>query len=125
MVEILNHTFYFAHGEDVLPLSPYSAKGGMNTKFRMDAIVGEILNYMCIAHWHTYTALERELAGRMMVNGSFVGPTLYSVKRFHEAVLPFQLIFAVHPKWGVTHQTNLYLASVDEVRKIHVYGRND
>jgi hypothetical protein len=125
LVNILGWNFYFAHGEEVLPLSPYAKRGGMNTKFRMNAVTGEHIDYMCIAHSHTNVEIENEISGRLMVNGAFPGPSMLSVHDMHEATLPSQLIFAVHPKHGITHRTNLNLASADEIRNVKVFGRND
>ena len=120
VADILGHSFYFTHGEDVRPYSPYAASGGMNTKLRMNAILGFVINYFVCAHHHQNFEFEKEIGGRFMVNGSFVGPSMLSVHWLHEANLPSQLIFAVHPKWGVTHRTNLVLAQPEEIRQIEV-----
>jgi hypothetical protein len=123
VADILGHSFYFTHGEDIRPMSPYAASGGMNVKLRMDAILGFVINYFVCAHHHYNLEFEKEIGGRFMVNGAFPGPDLLSVKWLHEANLPSQLIFAVHPKWGVTHRTNLTLARPEEVRNVQVIGR--
>jgi len=123
LVDILGWTFYFSHGDDVLPMSPYAKRGGQNTKLRMNAVTGEHINYMCIGHSHTNIELEPEINGRLMVNGAFSGPSMLSVQGMHEANLPSQLIFAVHPKWGITHRTNLTLATAEEIRNVNVFGR--
>jgi hypothetical protein len=125
IVDVLGFTFCLMHGEDTRPESPYAKSGGMNTKLRMNALVGFMINYMCLAHWHKNMDMEQEIGGRWMVNGSFVGPSLLSVKKMHEANLPSQLIFAVHPRYGITHQTNLTLADADEIRRIRVIGRTE
>lgn len=123
VADILGHTFYLTHGEDIRPMSPYAASGGMNTKLRMNAVLGFVINYFVCAHHHYNIEFEKEIGGRFMVNGAFPGPDLLSVKWLHEANLPSQLIFAVHPKWGVTHRTNLTLARPEEVRDVRVIGR--
>jgi len=125
LVDILGWTFYFAHGDDVLPMSPYAKRGGQNTKLRMNAVTGEHINYMCIGHSHTNIEFEPEINGRLMVNGNFVGPCMLSVQGMHEANLPSQLVFAVHPTYGITHRSNLTLATADEIRNVEVFGRND
>jgi hypothetical protein len=66
--------------------------------------------------------IEREIGGKLIVNGCFPGPDLLSVKTYHEANLPSQKLFAVHPRWGITHETEIYLASPDEVRQVPIYG---
>jgi len=122
LTEILGHTFYFAHGEDVLPSSPYAQRGGLNTKLRMNSILGRVINYMCLGHCHYNIEIEREIGGRLITNGSFPGASLLSVKWLHEANLPMQKLFAVHPKYGITHETQTYLATPEEVRDVPVYG---
>ena len=102
-------------------MSPYAQTGGQNTKLRMNAVLGEIINYMCIAHWHHTMEFTKELAGTFMLNGSFIGPDMLSVKWLHEAVLPAQKVFAVHPKYGITHKTDLTLASVEDIRDVRVW----
>jgi len=122
LVDILDHVFYLTHGEDILPASPYAQRGGLNTKLRMNSVLGRVINYLCLAHHHYKMTIEREIGGKLIVNGCFPGPDLLSVKTYHEANLPSQKVFAVHPKWGITHETEIYLASPEEVRQVPVYG---
>ena len=123
MLEILGWSFYIRHGHKIGGLkSTYT--GAQDNKFRMNSIVGEVINYMVKAHLHEAGSQEAEIQGQVIQNGCFVGPSLLSVEGNRAAAnLPSQELFFVNRKRGITHHHRIYLATVDEVRQIKVWGR--
>lgn len=123
LAEIMGKTFLGAHGETTKPWSPYAASGVYNAKLRTNALLGEVINYWVLAHHHVPYHMERELEGQIRGNGNFAGPSLLAVNKLREANLPSQELFFVHPKYGITHPHRIHLATVEDIRKVHVVGR--
>ena len=117
-VEILGHSFALRHGDRIKGIaSTYT--GLVDNKYRLNAIVGEVINYYCIAHHHEPQSIESEIGGESMVNGCFVGPSLLSVSMGRPAAnIPSQEFFLMHPKHGKTHQHRIRLASKEEMREL-------
>ncbi len=98
--------------------------GALNNKFRLNAVVGEIINYYFRAHLHEAQSSESEIRGEVIQNGSFVGPSMLSVEMSQAATnLPSQEFMLFHPKRGKTHHYRVHLADEAEVRQIDVIGR--
>ena len=65
-------------------------------------------NYMCLGHFHKH--FEQELLrGGILANGSFVGGDVYSMQNLRTRSKPTQLVFGVHPTYGMTWQYKLDL----------------
>lgn len=99
--------------------------GALDNKFRMNAVVGEVINYYFKAHLHEAQSTESEIQGEIIQNGCFVGPSLLSIEMSRAAAnLPSQEFMFFHPKRGKTHHYRIHLAEVSEVRQIEVIGRD-
>ncbi len=124
LFEILGWLCLGRHGQGIKGLQA-TYVGALNNKFRMNAVVGEVINYYFKAHLHEAQSSESEIQGEVMQNGSFVGPSLLSIEMSQaSANLPSQEFMLFHPKYGKTHHYRIHLASVDEVRQIEVIGRS-
>ncbi len=111
------------HGHGIRGLQA-TYTGALDNKFRLNAVVGEIINYYFKAHLHEAQSSESEIQGEVMQNGCFVGPSLLSVEMSRAAAsLPSQEFMLFHPKRGKTHHYRIHLAEVEEVRQIEVIGR--
>lgn len=123
LFEILGWLCLGRHGHGIRGLqSTYT--GALDNKFRLNAIVGEIINWYFKAHLHEAQSSESEIQGEVIQNGCFVGPSLLSVEMSRAAAsLPSQEFMLFHPKRGKTHHYRIHLADVDEVRQIEVIGR--
>lgn len=123
LFEIMGWLCLGRHGHGIRGLqSTYT--GALDNKFRLNAVVGEIINYYFKAHLHEAQSSESEIQGEIMQNGCFVGPSLLSVEMSRAAAsLPSQEFMLFHPKRGKTHHYRIHLAEVDEVRQIKVIGR--
>ncbi len=123
LFEIMGWLCLGRHGHGIKGLqSTYT--GALNNKFRLNAVVGEIINYYFKAHLHEAQSSESEIQGEIMQNGCFVGPSLLSVEMSQAAAsLPSQEFMLFHPKRGKTHHYRIHLAEVSEVRQVEVIGR--
>lgn len=117
-VQIFDHTFGLRHGDGVKGIaSTYT--GLVDNKLRMNAILGEVLNYYLIAHHHEAQSIENEIGGESMVNGCWVGPSLLSVKMQRPAAsIPSQEMFLLHPSHGITNRHRIRLATKAEMRSL-------
>lgn len=123
LFEILGWLCLGRHGHGIKGLQA-TYTGALANKFRLNAVVGEIINYYFKAHLHEAQSSESEIQGEIMQNGCFVGPSLLSVEMSNAAAsLPSQEFMLFHPKRGKTHHYRIHLAEVDEVRQTKVIGR--
>jgi len=96
----------------------------IDNKLRLNAILGEVINYYFKAHLHEAQSAEHEIRGEIIQNGCFVGPSLLSIEMSRAASnLPSQEFMLFHPKRGKTHHSRIHLAEVEEVRQYEVIGR--
>lgn len=111
------------HGNGVADITR-TYTGAASNKLRMNAIVGEVINYYFYAHHHYAAGMENEIRGEIIQNSCFVGPSLLSIEMSRAAAnLPSQELMLFHPVHGKTHHSRLYLASPDEIRQFAVINR--
>lgn len=124
-VNVLGWLCAARHGHGIKGLqSTYT--GAQDNKFRLNAVIGEIINWYFKAHLHEAQSSESEIRGEIIQNGCFVGPSLLSIEMSRAAAnLPSQEFMLFHPKRGKTHHYRIHLAEVDEVRQFEVIGRDD
>ena len=122
-VDILGWSFGIRHGHGIGSLSR-TYTGALDNKRRLNAIVGEVLNYYCKAHLHQAESSENEINGETIQNSCFVGPSQLSLmSNMASANLPSQEFFLVHPRRGKTHSHRIYLADKTEIRQHRFIGR--
>lgn len=107
MAEIRNHKFLAVHGDDVKSGS-FPAKKLQEYEQKMFGILKTIPDYTLAAHFHSAAELTTN-HGRVLINGSFIGPDVYSLKNLQAGAVPEQKIFGIHDKRGITWSYNLGL----------------
>ncbi len=121
MADIQGWLFYARHGHGIGDLRK-TYTGALDNKLRMNSIVGRVINYMVKAHLHEAQAAEAEIAGSIIQNGSFVGPSLLSLERQQAAAtLPSQEFYLLHPRYGLTHHHVIHLATAEELRQFEIF----
>ena len=122
-IDVLGWNFAVRHGHGLRNLMT-TYTGIQDNKYRLNSIVGEIINYYIFAHHHFPQNVEAEIRGETIGNGCFVGPSLLSVMMSRAAAnLPSQELFTVHPRHGITNRHRIHLAEVEEVRRPEFIGR--
>lgn len=122
-LDILGFSFAIRHGHGIKGLQA-TYTGAIANKLRMNAIVGEVINYYVKAHLHEAQNAENEIRGEIIQNGCFVGPSLLSVEMSSAAAsLPSQEMWLMHPRKGITNRHRITLAEVGEVRQNEWIGR--
>jgi hypothetical protein len=104
---IRNHRFYVVHGDDV--------KGGNFPVKSLDTATTKVMtirrtipDYALAGHFHQSAELTTNY-GELFLNGSFVGPDVYSLKAIQAGGKPTQKVFGIHDKRGVTWRYTLDL----------------
>lgn len=123
LVTILGWNFAARHGHGLRNLMT-TYVGVQDNKYRLNSIVGEVINYYVFAHHHFPQEVEAEIRGATIGNGCFVGPSLLSLYGSRAAAnLPSQELWLMHPSKGVTTRHRITLGEVDEVRRPEWVGR--
>ncbi len=124
-MEIMGWLCAARHGHGIRGLQA-TYTGAIDNKLRLNAVIGEVINYYFKAHLHEAQSAEHEIRGEIIQNGCFVGPSLLSIEMSRAAAnLPSQEFFLFHPKQGKTHAYRIHLADVNEVRQHEVIGRDE
>jgi len=103
--EIRKHKFLMMHGDGVRG----GLKGIEDATEKMASIIKNIPDYTIAGHFHNATEVSTNF-GRVILNGSFIGSDVYSLKDLRKASKPEQKMFGIHDKRGITWTYNLDLS---------------
>lgn len=104
LANIRKHKFLMLHGDNVR-----NSKALEGATERMASIIGTIPDYTIAGHFHTATDFSTNF-GRVILNGSFIGGDIYSLKELVRASRPVQKMFGIHDRRGVTWTYDLDLS---------------
>jgi len=104
---IKKHNFLIVHGDDLRKCAT-SLKSVQDYELRMTGITKVISDYTLAGHYHSSAELSTN-NGRILINGSFMGSDVFSLKTIHAASRPEQKIFGIHSKRGITWTYNVDL----------------
>jgi len=103
--EIRNHKFLIIHGDDI--------RGGLKaveeSTEKIASIIKDIPDYTIAGHFHSASDYSTNF-GRVLLNGSWMGGDIFSMKSLRKANRPEQKIFGIHDKRGITWSYNLDLS---------------
>jgi len=120
IVEKLGWRFLLVHGDDVrawMGIPYYGLERSESRYQRMMQDSNSGFNYFCCGHHHQ----EATIKSRIFMNGNWVGGSELSMKTMQVANPPTQLLFSVHPLFGVTWERNIQLQDPAKPRKIKVF----
>jgi len=109
--EIYNYKFLLLHGDSIRSWNSIPFYGIQRTVTRFKEILanqGKFLNYVCLGHFHN-TGMLQTVSGEILLNGSLVGGTEYSLGSLTMVNDPYQLLFGVHKNKGITFRYNIKL----------------
>jgi hypothetical protein len=106
---IRSHNFLMVHGHDL--------KGGAspitrlaNFELKMASIIKKFPDYTLAGHFHNTAELGTN-CGKVIINGSFVGGDVFSLKSVHAIAKPEQKVFGINDKHGITWMYDINLDS--------------
>ena len=115
IAEVQNWKFYLTHGDDLIRymgIPWYSMERMDNRELKMLQMTNQSYNHMVIGHHHQ--ALMWDCGpGERIVNGSFSSANFYAAKKLHLMTKPKQIIFGVHPEWGITFRYIMNLENLE------------
>ena len=91
--------------------------GVQRASFRLNELLSkeeELLDLIMMGHFHSLTTLDRVHGGSILMNGSIIGGTEYSVGKMFTSNQPKQMLLGIHPEKGKTwsYDINLSFAPV-------------
>lgn len=107
MEKIKDHNFLLVHGDDVRG-SGSAIKNLERFSASMSGILRVKPDFTICGHFHESTELNSNF-GKMIINGSFVGADVYSMKNLHKYSRPEQKIFGINNSHGITWRYDLDL----------------
>lgn len=116
MKEIRNHKFLMVHGDDVkgkdTPIRSF-----IEFEKRMTGLIGAIPEYTVAGHFHNAAEITTH-SGKLILNGSFVGADVYSLRNAMAGNTPEQKLFGIHDQHGITWTYNINLNHMRKKRII-------
>ena len=109
--EIFNYKFLLLHGDNIRMYLQIPFYGIQRTITRFNELLasqGKFLNYVCLGHFHN-TGMLQTMSGEILLNGSVIAGTEFSLGALTLTNKPFQLFFGVHKNKGITFRYNLKL----------------
>lgn len=104
--EVRGHKFLMLHGDEI--------KGGPKAleeaTEKLSSLIGGLPEYTIAGHFHTAADYSTNF-GRVLLNGSFVGGDIFSIKSLRKSSKPEQKIFGIHDKRGMTWSYNIDLST--------------
>ena len=107
METIRNHKFLFMHGDDVRAGSAL-LKGVVNATQEMASMLKISPDYTIVGHFHAAGEWTTN-SGKIIINGSFLGPDIYALKNLQKSARAEQKIFGIHDKRGITWRYDIDL----------------
>jgi hypothetical protein len=116
--KIRNHKFLMVHGDDVKSKNP-PVRSLLDFEQKMSGIIKDIPNYTIAGHFHNASEYTTH-NGRCLVNGSFLGGDMYSLRNYLPGAKPEQKLFGIHDKRGITYMYNIDL---DQKREDKLFNK--
>lgn len=105
---IKNHTFLMVHGDYIKGGGGMPLKGLLDFEEKMSPIIKEFPDYTLAGHFHNASEMSSN-TGRVIINGSFVGSDVYSLRDIHAGCKPEQKLFGINESHGITWSYNINL----------------
>jgi len=108
MPTIRNHKFLLLHGDDVRGSGGTPFGGIIKCQNEMMAMLREVPDYTIIGHFHSAGEWSTN-NGKVIANGSFLGPDVYALKNLTKGSKAEQKIFGIHDIRGLTWRYDIDL----------------
>lgn len=108
IVEIEDHTFAVAHGDNVRGWMGLPYYGAERATRRIADITDIGLDYVIFGHHHQSANIPVGFT-RVLFNGAYPGGSEFSVGKLHSASYPMQKFFYVHKRIGITSESDINL----------------
>lgn len=107
VADIEGHNFLLCHGDDVKSKNT-PIQGLMDVKGKMQSTLNCKLDYALCGHFHSAGELTSH-SGKVLMNGSFVGSDVYSLKNNMPGNKAEQKLFGINKNRGITYKYDINL----------------
>lgn len=108
MEKIQNHNFYLTHGDGIRGSMGIPYYGVERAERSIIGLMPEKPDYMLLGHFHSPAEIQTN-SSRIIMNGSFMGGDMYSLRDLRRRDNAEQKLFGIHEKKGVTWNYNIQL----------------
>jgi hypothetical protein len=108
LADIQGHSFYLTHGDGIRSSQGIPWYGLEKAQANINGLMPKKPNFTLFGHFHSPAEIQTN-SGRIIVNGSFLGGDMYSIKDLRRCDRPEQKIFGIHKNKGITWTYNIYL----------------
>ncbi len=102
---IQEHNFYLCHGDEIRGRTLVAVE---KVESKVAGMLGQRLHYFLMGHHHTSTEIQTN-SSRVIINGSFMGGDMYSLKDLGQNCAAEQKVFGIHKRKGITWTYNIQL----------------
>lgn len=109
--QIFDWKFYLTHGDELIRYMGvpwYSLERMDNRTAKVMQALGKEYQYMIIGHHHEPFSWDSPV-GERICNGTFSYGSPYALKKLRALTRPSQMLFGVHPEWGISFRYVLRL----------------
>lgn len=110
--DILGHNFFLTHGDGIRGSMGIPHYGVQRAEKNISGMMETRPDYFLIGHFHTSAEMQTN-SSKILMNGSFMGGDMYSLKDLSSCDRPEQKLFGIHNKHGVTWTYNIHLDAED------------
>lgn len=124
-VTIYDWNFVLNHGDDIRSWNSIPHYGIERKTRRLNAIgavKGVIPNYFLYGHFHT-SSVSQHTNGEVIMNGSWAATDEYALEALGGYSEPYQWLFGVHPKYGISWRLPIKLRSSNWMEDEKEFGR--
>lgn len=107
LAKVKDHKFLLLHGDDVKSKNP-PISAFLEVERKMSGYVKDNFHYTLAGHFHNASEITGA-NGKIMMNGSFVGSDVYSIKNCLPGTRAEQKVFGIHSQRGVTFRYDIDL----------------
>lgn len=114
-------THLLVHGDDIKGWGGLPFYGLQRAVAKYGMMLQRPVNYLHCGHHHTEAAMSSGV-GECLVNGNWIGASMFSAKILVEANVPAQMVHGFAEGYGLTWSQKIYLKTRDEMRpKVKIY----
>ncbi len=108
--KIQGHQFFLSHGDGIRGSMGIPHYGVERAEKNIAGLMPNRPDYFLIGHFHSSAEMQTN-SSKIIMNGSFMGGDIYSLRDLRRCERAEQKIFGIHQKHGVTWTYNIHLDS--------------
>lgn len=110
--KIQRHNFFISHGDGIRGSMGIPHYGVERAEKNIAGMMDERPDYFLIGHFHSPAEIQTN-SSKIIMNGSFIGGDIYSLRELRRCDRAEQKMFGIHQKHGVTWTYNIHLDAED------------